>query len=146
MKIIFFKIQILPRSLLLALLLAPAINNLEIFFTVSMSFYEFLWMFTSIYEYLRVFMNIFYDYLRIHCILHDQSCLNYSCLPRSLVILIFSSVSINFNFFHSNMIVLPYVWVRWKQNFYNLDIQMSYTYFHDPTWSKRSMKYHIHEY
>ena len=46
-------------------------------------------MFTSIYEYLRVFMNIFYEYLRIHCILHDQSCLNYSCLSRSLVILIF---------------------------------------------------------
>ena len=60
-------------------------------------------MFTSIYEYLRVFTSIyeyfFYEYLRIHCILHDQSCLNYSCLSRSLVILIFSSVSINFNFF-----------------------------------------------
>ena len=62
----FFKIQILPRSLLLALLLAPTINNLEIFFTVSMSFYEFLWMFTSIYEYLRVFTSIYeYDTQRV---------------------------------------------------------------------------------
>ena len=136
----------MPRSLLLALLLAPAIDNLEIFFTVSVNFYEFLCMFTSIYEYLRVFMNIFNEDLWIHCILHDQSCLNYSCLPRSLVILFFLSVGINFNFFHSKMIVLPYVWVRWNQNFYNLDIQMSYTYSHDPTWSKRSMKQHIHEY
>ena len=58
---IFFKIQILPRSLLLALLLAPVINNLEMIFTISMSFYEYLRVFTSIYEYLRVFTSI-YEY------------------------------------------------------------------------------------
>ena len=107
----FFKIQILPRSLLLALLLAPVINNLEIICIVSMSFYEYLRVFTSIYEYLRVFMSIFfYEYLQIYCILHDQSCLNYFCLSRSLLILFFLSVSINFNFFHSKMIVLPVFW------------------------------------
>ena len=69
MKIFFFKIQILPRSLLLALLLAPVINNLEIIFTVSMSFYEYLRVFTSIYEYLWIifFMNI-YEYIVFYMI------------------------------------------------------------------------------
>ena len=96
----FFKIQILPRSLLLALLLVPVINNLEIIFTVSMSFYEYLRVFTSIYEYLRVFMNIFfYEYLRIYCILHDQSCLNYFCLSRSLLILFFYQWALILTFF-----------------------------------------------
>ena len=64
----FFKIQILPRSLLLALLLAPAINNLEIFFTVSMSFYECLRVFTSIYEYLWIFLMNIYEYIVFYMI------------------------------------------------------------------------------
>lgn len=77
---IFFKIQILPRSLLLALLLAPVINNLEIIFTVSMSFYEYLRVFTSVYEYLRVFMNIFmniYEHIVFYMI--HIACITLAC-------------------------------------------------------------------
>ena len=41
---------------------------------------------------------------------------------------------------------VPYVWVRWNQNFYNLDIHRNYMYFHDPIWSKRSVKYDPDQY
>ena len=52
----------------------------------------------------------------------------------------------NFNFFYSKMGILPYVWVRWNQKKNNLDMQMSYSYFRDPVWSKRSVKYNPDEY
>ena len=74
-----------------------------------MSIYEY---FTSIYEYLRFVM--------IFCDLTTQS------------LGITTNIHTNFNFFYSKMGTLPYVWVRWNQNSYNLDIQMSYSYFRDP--------------
>jgi hypothetical protein len=77
MKIIFFKIQILPRSLLLALLLAPVINNLEIIFTVSMSFYEYLRVFTSIYEYLWTFFMNIYEHIVFYMI--HIACITLAC-------------------------------------------------------------------
>ena len=100
----FFKIQILPRSLLLALLLAPAINNLEIFFY---SFYEFLWMFTSIYEYLRVFTSI-YEYF--WWIFTNTLYFTWSIL---LELLLLAPVISNFNFFHQWALILTFFTQKW---------------------------------
>jgi len=141
-NIFFCKVRpCLGRNVDLSCRWVPSYNKLNnsYFLKGLKSIYEYLWVFTSIYEYYMIFqsqlpLSTYTNTYHSHRIIGDRYFYEY-WWKHDIHIKIYLFLR-----------YLPYVWVRWNEKIFNLNILMNYMYFHDSIWSKKSVKYNPDEY